>query len=98
MSPSFAAPPGVINPTAEDAYWREAFKEEPYYKPDLSYDDYSPAYRVGYTGPLRREGSFESLEDVLHQDWNRVKGRSRLSWDEARLATQAAWDRVAPWQ
>ena len=98
MSHSFAVPPAVINPTAEDAYWREAFKDEPYYKPDLSYDDYSPAYRVGYTGPLRREGSFEALEDALHQDWDRVKGRSRLSWDEARLATQAAWERVAPWQ
>ena len=84
----------VINPTAEDAYWRHAFKEEPYYKPELSYDDYSPAYRVGYTGPLRREGSFESLEEALHNDWDRVKGRSRLCWDEARLATQAAWERV----
>lgn len=30
--------------------------------------------------------------------WDRVKGRSRLSWDEARLATQAAWERVSPWQ
>jgi hypothetical protein len=26
MSPSVAAPTAVINPTAEDAYWREAFK------------------------------------------------------------------------
>ena len=92
------AAPAVINPTAEDAYWRSVFRNEPYYKPDLSYDDYSPAYRVGYTGPLRRHGSFESLEDALHQDWDRVKGRSRLSWQEARLATQAAWDRVARWQ
>lgn len=92
------APPAVINPTAEDAHWRSVFRNEPYYRPDLSYDDYSPAYRVGYTGPLRRHGSFESLEDALHQDWKRVKGPSRLSWQEARLATQAAWDRVARWQ
>ena len=60
--PALAALPAVFNPTAEEAYWRQVFKEAPYYKPHLSYDDYSPAYRVGYTGPVRREGSFESLE------------------------------------
>ncbi len=85
----------MINPTAEDAYWRQAFRQEPYYRAQLSYEDYSPAYRVGYTGPLRREGSFASLETLLRQDWERVKGRSRLSWDEAREATRAAWERVA---
>lgn len=87
-----AAP--VINPTAEDAHWRGAFRHEPYYKPDCSYDDYGPAYRVGYTGPLRREGSFEALEPLLREDWDRVKGRSRLSWDEARPAIHAAWLRA----
>jgi hypothetical protein len=84
----------VINPTAEDAYWRQAFRDEPYYQPELGYEDYSPAYRVGYTGPLRREGSFLSLESVLREDWERVKGRSRLGWDQARLAAGAAWARA----
>jgi hypothetical protein len=88
------APARIINPTAEDAHWRQVFKSEPYYRADLSYDDYSPAYRVGYTGPLRREGSFASLEGLLEQDWRHVKGRSRLSWAEARQATRAAWMRV----
>ncbi|MEO7390997.1 MAG: hypothetical protein ABIU58_02415 [Ramlibacter sp.] len=85
----------VINPTVEDAYWSHAFKSEPYYKPLMKYDDYSPAYRVGYTGPLRREGSFDALQAELQQDWEQVKGRSRLAWTEARPAVHAAWDRVA---
>jgi hypothetical protein len=84
----------VINPTAEEAHWRNAFRDEPYYRPELGYDDYSPAYRVGYTGPIRRAGSFSALENELHQDWDRVKGRSRLTWTEARQATRAAWERV----
>lgn len=84
----------LINPTAQDAYWRRAYRDEPYFRADLGYDDYSPAYRVGYTGPLRRDGTFAALEAVLRLDWDRVKGRSRLSWDEARLAARAAWDRV----
>ena len=85
----------VYNPTAEDAYWRSAYRAQPYYQPQLSYEDYSPAYRVGYTGPLRREGNFSMLEGELHHDWDQVKGRSRLTWAEAREATRAAWDRVA---
>ena len=85
----------VINPTREDAYWQREFTRQPYYRADLSYDDYSPAYRVGYTGPLRREGSFDALESALRQDWQQVKGRSRLTWPEAREATRAAWERVA---
>ena len=85
----------AINPTREDAYWQREFTKQPYYRPEMSYDDYSPAYRVGYTGPLRREGSFEALEIDLHHDWKQVKGQSRLTWSEAREATRAAWERVA---
>lgn len=62
--------------------------------PSLSYDHYSPAYRVGYPAPLRRRGSFASLEQDLQQDWKRVKGPSLLTWPEAREATRAAWERV----
>jgi hypothetical protein len=89
------ATPTAINPTREDAYWQREFTRQPYYRPDLSFDDYSPAYRVGYTGPLRREGSFDAVESDLRQDWQQVKGRSRLTWPEAREATRAAWERVA---
>lgn len=81
----------VINPTAEDAHWRTSFKREPYYKPELGFDDYGPAYRVGYTAPVRRRGSFSAIEAALHDDWQQVKGRSRLTWAEAREAARAAW-------
>ena len=84
----------AFNPTAEDAYWRETYRDEPYYKAPLGYDDYSPAYRVGYTGPVRRGGDFEAQEDALKDDFDRVKGHSRLRWEEAREATRAAWQRV----
>jgi hypothetical protein len=85
----------TINPTHEDAYWQREYTRQPYYRPELSYDDYSPAYRVGYTAPVRRPGSFAALEPELQQDWKQVKGRSRLTWPEAREATRAAWNRVA---
>lgn len=93
MTTELAAPP-CINPTAEEAYWREAYRREPYYRSEYGYDDYGPAYRVGYTGPLRREGEFDALEDALKADFDRVRGKSRLKWEDARDAALAAWRRV----
>jgi hypothetical protein len=93
MSTELATPP-VINPTAEEAYWREAYRREPYYRPDCTYEDYSPAYRVGYTAPVRRQGEFAQLEGELKNDFQQVRGRSRLHWEEARQAAWAAWRRV----
>ena len=84
----------VINPTAEEAYWRDAYRREPYYRNEFTYEDYSPAYRVGYTGPVRRSGEFAELELALKDDFDRVRGRSRLRWEEAREATLAAWHRA----
>jgi hypothetical protein len=86
--------PAIINPTAEEAHWRSAFTAEPYYVPGTGYDEYSPAFRVGYTGPLRREGSFQAVLPALKEDWSRVKGRSRLTWEQAKPAVRAAWQRV----
>lgn len=93
MSYELAAPP-AINPTAEEAYWREAYRREPYVRPDFDYEDYGPAYRVGYTAPVRRQGGFEELETDLKNDFQQVRGRSRLGWEEAREATRAAWRRA----
>ena len=39
----------IVNPTVEDAYWRENHSRQPYAK-GRSYDDYGPAYRTGYEG------------------------------------------------
>ncbi|RYY82186.1 MAG: hypothetical protein EOO24_40850 [Comamonadaceae bacterium] len=83
--------PRLINPTAEDAHWQQSFRAEPYYRPGLGYDDYGPAYRVGYTAPLRRSGGWDEQQPELQVDWDRVKGRSKLSWTEAREAIHAAW-------
>jgi hypothetical protein len=84
----------LINPTVEDAHWQHSFRAEAYFRQGLGYDDYGPAYRVGYTAPLRRSGAFEELEGALRLDWERVKGRSRLTWPDARQAIEAAWCRV----
>jgi phage tail tape-measure protein len=34
-----------IDPTIEDAYWRDTYKTRPYYDSKVAYDEYQPAYR-----------------------------------------------------
>ncbi len=54
----------AIDPTAEEAYWREHHREQPYAEDAAAYDDYLAAYRAGYTG-YRRGETFEQREADL---------------------------------
>jgi uncharacterized protein (TIGR02284 family) len=84
-----------INPTAEEAYWRDNYHLESYYEAGRTYDDYAPAYRLGVQGRTGYEGNFDDLETRLEADWDRARERSTLTWQQARVASRAAWDRVA---
>ena len=84
----------AMNPTAEDAYWRDAYENEPYYAPGTNFDDYAPAYRAGWEGRTTRQGSFDDHEAELASSWDQQRGDSRIKWEQARPATRAAWDRV----
>lgn len=85
----------AVNPTGEDAHWRSNYASESYVKPGLGYEDYSPAYQLGYNGRSQYQGkSFEQAETSLASEWERTKGQSRLAWQDAKPATQAAWHRV----
>lgn len=84
-----------IDPTVEDAYWRDAHRKEPYYRAENNYEDYAPAYRVGYLGQSKHQGqSFDSVEGELKSEYENQRGKSRLPWDKARDASRAAWNRV----
>ncbi|MEO8747091.1 MAG: hypothetical protein ABI379_05500 [Rhodanobacter sp.] len=85
----------AVNPTVEDAYWRENHTDEAYYNDQYKYDDYAPAYRVGYENRARyADRTWDQAEPDLRADWDRNKGRSRMEWNDAKHATRAAWDRV----
>ena len=86
----------AVNPTAEDAYWRENYKTRPYAQGDYSYDeDYRPAYQYGWESRTRHQGKqFDEVEPDLRRDWEQRKGGSRLGWDSAKQATRDAWHRV----
>ena len=76
-------------------YWKTQHAAQPGIVPDFDYDDdYAAAYRLGYQGRQRYAGqSWEQAEAALAQDWASVKGKSRLSWEQARSAGHSAWHR-----
>ncbi len=86
----------MIDPTAEDAYWRENYATRPYVTPGSTYDDFGPAYRYGVDAYGRYDGrTFDDAEPELQADWGRVKGSSRLDWERAKSATRDSWQRVS---
>ena len=84
----------VVNPAAEDAYWSGSYASQPYYSSGMTYDDYGPAYRLGVDARSRYQGNYAASESALQSEWEKVKGKSRLTWAQAKQATRSAWDRI----
>lgn len=78
----------------EDAFWQRTYWQERYYHDDFEYEDYAPAYCVGYAGCAQYGGDFKEAERCLWANWERIKGNSRLSHQQALPAIRAAWDRL----
>jgi uncharacterized protein YcfJ len=84
----------MVDPTVEESYWRESHARQPYYAEGRTYDSYAPAYRAGWEGRVKYDGrAFDEIEDDLASDYERFRGND-MTWEEARPATRAAWDRV----
>jgi uncharacterized protein (TIGR02271 family) len=85
----------TIDPTAEDAYWRENYKTRPYAK-GADYNDFAPAYRYGVESRQRYAGkNFDEVETHLRTDWDRTHGKAGMAWDKAKMAVRDSWDRLA---
>ena len=83
----------MVDPTVEDAYWRENHTKQPYYSQDYAYDAFAPAYRTGYEGRAKYDGrKFEDVESDLQDDYKRHNGK--LDWVDVKDATRNAWNRV----
>jgi hypothetical protein len=87
---------GLIDPTVEEAYWRENYSSRPYVTRGATFNEYRPAYRYGVDAYARREGrTFEQAEPELMREWDSAKGISSLTWEGAKLATRDAWQHVS---
>lgn len=85
----------AVDPTSEEAYWHEEYRNRPYYDNSVPYEDISPAYRTGYMGygshPDRE--LFDDIEEELKSDYERNQS-TRLPWAKARPAAKDAWERA----
>ena len=85
----------AINPTDEEAYWRDNFKSRPYVRPETTYADLRPAYRYGWESHSAAAGrDWDELADELRQNWEKDNGQSTLPWAEAGPAVRDAWERI----
>jgi hypothetical protein len=84
-----------IDPTAEEAYWRENYRTRPYYEEGEAFETYAPAYRHGWESRSRYpDRRFEDVERELRSDWERSPRSRSMGWEKARQATRDAWHRV----
>ena len=85
----------IVNPTTEDAYWRDNYKHRAYFDSLTSYDSYAPAYRYGIEAYSTYVGrNFDEIESQLAKEWDSARGTSRLTWDTAKLAARDAYERL----
>jgi hypothetical protein len=85
----------AVNPTIEDAYWRDNYMARPYYTAGDAYDTYQPAYQYGWESYPKFPGrKFDEVETELRSDWDKTKHSANLTWDRAKNATRDAWHRV----
>lgn len=85
----------LVEPTADDAYWRANYAARAYASSDYAWDDYEPAYRYGVHHYNRNVGrGFDEAEQDMGSRWEAARGSSTLAWDAARWASRDAWERA----
>lgn len=87
----------LINPSEEEAYWREQFRRRPYAREGRDYERYAPAYRYGWEAaisPSFSGRSFEDIEPELERGWAASRERGRPQWREIREASRDAFNRA----
>ena len=86
----------AVNPTVEEAYWRDTYVERPYVETGRNYDYYRPAYRFGWESYSQYgHRGFDEMDETLAREWDTRRGDSRQTWKEAREAARDAWNRVS---
>jgi hypothetical protein len=79
----------------EETFWHKAIHQHNFYRPEIGFDRYRWALRFGRLARKRHKGdvSFSAVAAELEKAWKDHGGPSGLSWEEARDAVHAAWER-----
>lgn len=82
-----------IDPEAEEEYWQKQFRDEPYVDGESTFEDYGPAYRLGWQHYSPHD-TFDTAEEKLSLIWSQDASTSQLDWAKAREAAKASWRKV----
>jgi phage tail tape-measure protein len=88
---------GEWNDPSDATYWQNEYKNRSYFDKTANYDsDVVPA--LSYGSRLRRNrtaanSSFASVEDKVKNEWDRVRGQSKYSYEQARPLISDAYER-----
>ena len=84
-----------VNANEEHAFWRNEFRNRPYFTPGTPYDQYGPAFQYGWVSFANHMGkTFFEVEPQLGRDWENRRGQSKLTWNHAKDAVIDAWERL----
>lgn len=86
----------AIDPTVEDAYWRDQYPETDYYQPGRDYESIQPAYQYGWQARTAyADRSWDEVEGDLRREWETQKAEKVPgTWEDAQRPIRDAWDRV----
>ena len=86
---------GEWNDPSDGAYWKNEYRNRSYFDKSADYDrDVTPALQYGTAlGAAGTEaGSYESLEDKAMREWDKARGNSKYSYQQARSAISDAFN------
>jgi uncharacterized protein (TIGR02271 family) len=84
----------AIDPSEEETYWHEEYRNRPYYKEGTSFEEYSPAYRYGVEAANKYRAPYTEVEKRLNRNWPKSRGESHLTWSKAKDAIADAYERT----
>ena len=84
-----------MDPTNEAGYWQANHASQPFALHG-SYERFSPAYRTGYEGVSRHgvDKDYADVEDDLKSTYEQDRDKAGVSWENAKHAVRAAYDRA----
>lgn len=83
-----------LDPTVEDAYWRDNYRTRPYVEAGARYERYQPAYRYGWEARSRLGAKpWHESEAQLRGEWEAHPDSLGLDWESASGAMRDAYDR-----
>src|SRR5688572_30523330 len=60
----------AINPTQYNDYWKTSYTSRPYYSSQYVWDDYAPAYKLGYDSYGQYRGrDFDKVSNDIERNW-----------------------------